>query len=115
MVVFPLMSSVAGCAVCSWVTGVCSGVTVATGAGEDGFLHADTLQFLLFRVTDFSRGVAGSGETSEAIAAGMVRESMSTGTLKMTTLVVVTLPILFIYPFFQKFIIKGILIGSIKG
>ena len=74
-----------------------------------------TLQFLLFRVTDFSRGVAGSGETSEAIAAGMVRESMSTGTLKMTTLVVVTLPILFIYPFFQKFIIKGILIGSIKG
>ena len=35
-------------------------------------------------------------------------------TLKATTLVIITLPIIFIYPFFQNYIIKGMLIGSIK-
>ena len=34
--------------------------------------------------------------------------------MKMTMLVVSTLPVLFVYPFFQRYIIKGILIGSIK-
>jgi putative aldouronate transport system permease protein len=44
----------------------------------------------------------------------MTEFKISTETLKATTLVVVTLPILFIYPFFQGYIIKGLLLGSIK-
>ena len=39
---------------------------------------------------------------------------ISSESVNMTTLVIVTLPILFVYPFFQKYIIKGILIGAIK-
>ncbi|RAP78431.1 carbohydrate ABC transporter permease [Paenibacillus montanisoli] len=35
--------------------------------------------------------------------------------LKMSTLVIVTLPLLFIYPFFQRFFIKGMLVGAIKA
>ena len=35
--------------------------------------------------------------------------------LKMTMLVVVTVPILFIYPFLQKYFMKGMMIGAIKG
>jgi len=38
-----------------------------------------------------------------------------TFTLKMAAIVVSTLPILFIYPFFQRFFIKGMLLGSVKG
>ena len=30
-------------------------------------------------------------------------------------MVVATLPILFIYPFIQKYLVKGVMIGSIKG
>lgn len=36
-------------------------------------------------------------------------------TVKMATVVVATLPILVIYPFLQKYFIKGMLIGAIKG
>ncbi|MNI64529.1 hypothetical protein D3C73_1199790 [compost metagenome] len=36
-------------------------------------------------------------------------------TVKMATVVVATLPILIIYPFLQKYFIKGMLVGAIKG
>ena len=35
--------------------------------------------------------------------------------LKMATIVGTTLPILLVYPFLQKYFVKGVLIGSIKG
>jgi putative aldouronate transport system permease protein len=46
------------------------------------------------------------------------RFSLQTGYLekvKMATLIVATLPILITYPFVQKYFVKGVLIGSIKG
>ncbi|GGD80149.1 carbohydrate ABC transporter permease [Paenibacillus nasutitermitis] len=36
-------------------------------------------------------------------------------TVKMATVVVATLPILIVYPFLQKYFIKGMMIGAIKG
>lgn len=35
--------------------------------------------------------------------------------LKYATVIVATVPILFVYPFVQKYFIKGIMIGSLKG
>ncbi len=35
--------------------------------------------------------------------------------LKMSTLITITLPLLFIYPFFQKYFIKGLMVGAIKA
>ena len=35
--------------------------------------------------------------------------------IRMTTVVVSVLPVLMVYPFMQKFLAKGILVGSIKG
>ncbi|MEG0767023.1 MAG: carbohydrate ABC transporter permease, partial [Clostridia bacterium] len=34
--------------------------------------------------------------------------------LKYTTIVVSTLPIICIYPFLQKYFVKGVLVGSLK-
>lgn len=36
-------------------------------------------------------------------------------TIKMAALIVVILPILALYPFLQRFFVKGVLIGSVKG
>lgn len=40
---------------------------------------------------------------------------MISETIKYATIVVATVPILLIYPFLQRYFVKGVLIGSIKG
>jgi putative aldouronate transport system permease protein len=34
---------------------------------------------------------------------------------KATALIISTLPILMVYPFIQKYFVKGVLVGSVKG
>ena len=35
--------------------------------------------------------------------------------LKYATIVVATVPILFIYPFIQRYFVKGVMVGALKG
>ena len=67
------------------------------------------LQLLLRRILiDNSRDVMG---------AVMIQSSAQTtpDTVKAATIVVTTLPIACVYPFFQKYFIKGIHVGGVKG
>ncbi|AIQ37607.1 MULTISPECIES: carbohydrate ABC transporter permease [unclassified Paenibacillus] len=57
----------------------------------------------------FKNQLAGSG------VALLVHESVPTESLRMAMVVVSIGPILFIYPFFQKYFTKGLTIGAIKG
>lgn len=41
--------------------------------------------------------------------------SISENTVKAASIVVTTMPILIVYPFLQRYFIKGVMIGSIKG
>ena len=49
----------------------------------------------------------GAGVTTE--------EEMLDENLKYATIVVATLPILFIYPFIQRYFVKGVMVGALKG
>lgn len=51
---------------------------------------------------------------SPDMAAEMVRRQMSGAQLKYAMIIFSTLPILFCYPFFQKYFVKGVMIGSLK-
>jgi putative aldouronate transport system permease protein len=75
-----------------------------------------TLQYLLYNIIQQKTNVGQfTGAMSQSGAMGSAQQvGITAETMKMTTLVVVTLPVLFVYPFFQKYIIKGILIGAIK-
>lgn len=51
---------------------------------------------------------------SPQMAAEMVRKQMSGAQLKYAMIIFTTLPILFTYPFFQKYFVKGVMLGSLK-
>ena len=72
-----------------------------------------TLQIILRRII-----LTGSKEildTSAAANAAQMESVVSSEGLKAACIFVTTLPILCVYPFVQKFFVKGIMIGSLKG
>ncbi len=73
-----------------------------------------TLQIVLRRII-----ITGSKEildtSAAASAAQMESAAVSSEGLKAASIYVATLPILCAYPFVQKFFVKGIMIGSLKG
>ncbi|AZT91515.1 carbohydrate ABC transporter permease [Caldicellulosiruptor changbaiensis] len=46
---------------------------------------------------------------------GIATRNVTSQSLKMATMVITTLPIVCVYPFLQKYFVKGLLIGAIKG
>ncbi len=56
--------------------------------------------------------VEDGGLTTDALDANTTVEVF---TIKMAIIIFATLPILVIYPFLQKYFMKGILVGSVKG
>lgn len=57
---------------------------------------------------------AAALDVTKMAAKGMT-QSVPSVTTKMTAIMVSTLPILCVYPFVQKYFIKGVLVGSLKG
>jgi putative aldouronate transport system permease protein len=74
------------------------------------------LQYMLYEkvnnIEAYKRLIA-SGQTASSDA--LTALSLPTETLKMALTVVVTGPIILLYPFIQKYYVKGITIGAVKG
>ena len=72
--------------------------------------HKYPLQYMLYNVITASEGMQRIAKTAS------VRTSMlPTNTLKLAMAVAVTGPILLVYPFIQKYFIKGVTVGAVKG
>lgn len=75
-----------------------------------------SLQYLLYtylnQASSLASMVKASGDAS--VVASMATMQTATS-IRMTVSVIVVLPILCVYPFFQRFFVKGIMIGAVKG
>jgi ABC-type glycerol-3-phosphate transport system permease component len=69
------------------------------------------LQYYLYKIANETAALRQSLAGSAVVQTGI----MPTTTLKMATAVLVTEPIIFLYPFVQKYFISGIAIGAVKG
>ncbi|NOU91786.1 ABC transporter permease subunit [Paenibacillus sp. LMG 31456] len=70
----------------------------------------------LFPLQLILREILISGETAGMVTGAESGDMvMLAETLKYATIMIATLPILFVYPFLQKYFVKGALLGAIKG
>lgn len=68
------------------------------------------LQYYLYGIINEANALKGS-----VAGANVTYTDLPSNTLKMATAVVATGPIIFLYPFVQKYFISGITVGAVKG
>ncbi len=76
-----------------------------------------TLQFLLYNYINQASSLAGlvnSTTSGTSLAASLAHAATATS-IRMTVTIVVVTPIILVYPFFQRYFTKGIMIGAVKG
>ena len=67
----------------------------------------------LIIITQISGGDGATISNTEAKTAAEMQQLA--GVIKYSVMIVSTLPIIVVYPFLQRFFVKGVIIGSIKG
>lgn len=76
-----------------------------------------TLQYVLYNYLNQAsslKALVNNSSSAEAMAASLAHASTATS-IRMTVTIVVVTPILLVYPIFQRFFTKGIMIGAVKG
>lgn len=76
-----------------------------------------TLQYTLYNYINQAsslKSLVNNSTSMEALAASLAHASTATS-IRMTVTIVVVTPIILVYPIFQRFFTKGIMIGAVKG
>lgn len=76
-----------------------------------------SLQYLLYTYINQASSLAAMVRNSgvEAVSTAALATQQTGTSIQMTVSIVVVLPILCVYPFFQKFFVKGVMLGAVKG
>ncbi|GJM77731.1 maltose ABC transporter permease [Paenibacillus sp. HMSSN-139] len=81
---------------------------------DQNLIPVQTFLQQLLSAQDMST-VLGSNNNIESLARGTQLSNVTLMSIKMATVMVSAIPILCVYPFLQKYFVKGVLIGSVKG
>ncbi len=75
--------------------------------------HLTTLQFELMKVLQSTQ--IGSGGNPNGLSMTEVMNRISPESVKMAITIIVTAPILLVYPFLQRYFVKGMTLGAVKS
>lgn len=78
---------------------------------SDSKLH--TLQYILYRFFQQVSSIVSRIQAGEELID--IEKSITPSAVRLTITVIVTLPMMLVYPFMQKYFLKGIMIGAVKG
>lgn len=98
-------------------------IALFTGVGHwnswfDAYIYINNeklmpLQTILMRIINQSQAAQSAGDTLSQTTGGKMVE-VTPESIRYATMVVAIGPIILIYPFLQKYFVKGVLIGSVK-
>lgn len=74
-----------------------------------------TLQFVLYRYLNQATALAALIRNTQGSLNIDVSNMQTESSVRMTVSMIVVLPILIVYPYFQRYFVKGIMIGAVKG
>jgi len=121
-IVLPLSKPVLAALSVFMAVGVWNDFTVTLFYTHDP--HLQTLQYFILRLVrshNAAEQLAASAMAGDAaIAATINRQLLGTGTvnaktLELAAMVMASVPMIVMYPFAQKYFVKGIMLGSVKG